>query len=207
LVQPLAEEQWEVNSSNAQDSIAGTGIQRLQTFYLNRLFQPFSITYDLNGGTATIPATDCYRHIETIAVQWGSGARAAGSIQIRQIGGGDPRSEIAATKNASRDSHYTIQEGFQASAIFFYADIAKGKDASVIFESTLGDQQVNPGFFELSPASPFQNQVMLVLPVGSKRLPSGSDLKVSGTTSNGTEVSIVYQLLEIRNDLVEQAVP
>ena len=202
LVYPTSEEQWEIDFSNPQDSITGTGIRSLTTFYQNRLFESKSVSYDSNGGIFTIPVTDSYRHIETVATSWGSTPFAQGEIIIADSVSKLPRSQIAPGGNSSRDLHYTIPTGHSGTIIFAYVDVTKGDDARAELQATIGDQQTNPGFFGLFPVSVYQSSFALGLRTGTKRLVEGSDLKVVGVSSNNSTLSGSIQILEIKNNFV-----
>lgn len=78
----------EVVSSNANDTLAGTGVQKVRVNYLDADYSAASEILSLNG-TTPVPLTDTtiLRVNSLRATQVGTGAVAAGNITCRLVGG------------------------------------------------------------------------------------------------------------------------
>jgi len=92
---PTAGETWEVVSSDANDTLLGTGAQKvlisgLDTGYMERIEE-----VELSGATPKVTSrTDWFRIASVFVVSSGSGQTNAGEITIRVSGGGLTRSLI-----------------------------------------------------------------------------------------------------------------
>lgn len=83
---PTVGQQMEVVSTSANDTIAGTGVQKVHIHYLDSDYVPHVETIDMNGLTAVATvATDIFRINSFHAMQVGTGEVSAGNISIRKI--------------------------------------------------------------------------------------------------------------------------
>jgi hypothetical protein len=97
--------QRSVNSSNANDTAAGTGAQQvLITYYDNNMNGPFTETVTLSGTTFVNTVNTNIRYIERMdVVRVGSGGGNVGTIALntQTAGGGSTFASIAASDNAT----------------------------------------------------------------------------------------------------------
>lgn len=87
---PPAAAQMEVVSTNASDSLAGTGVQKIEIHWLDDLYVEYDEEIILNGATPVLTvATNILRINGMHSIQVGTGGVAAGDIIIRPVGGGN----------------------------------------------------------------------------------------------------------------------
>lgn len=109
---PAANQQMEVVSSSANDTSEGTGAQTVKIWYLTSGLVEKSETVILNGVTpVTTVATDIYRINAFRVVTAGSGGKAAGDIDVRNIADTTIYSRIPAGYTRARNSIYTVPIG------------------------------------------------------------------------------------------------
>src|SRR3990172_2725974 len=114
LLQPFAAaaESWEIVSSSAADTAAGTGARTVLVEYLDATFTTRYVTVALNGLTAVPLAANCFRHQSSKTQTAGSGRVNAGLILIRVAGGGASRGLIDALHSASKQASFTVPANF-----------------------------------------------------------------------------------------------
>lgn len=102
----------EVVSSNANDTVAGTGVQKVKVTYLDADYSEASEILDMNGVTP-VPLTDTtILRVNSIrAVQVGSGGMSAGTIDCRTVIGTHIVRSIAAGYTRDRGLTYTVPLG------------------------------------------------------------------------------------------------
>lgn len=108
---PAANVQMEVLGA-AQDTLAGTGIQKIMVHYLTSGFVEKTVQVDMSGATPVDLAADMYRVNRVHAVQVGTGGGAAGTVTVRLKGGAATSySIIEAGNTRSRNAIYTVPTG------------------------------------------------------------------------------------------------
>lgn len=108
-------ESIEVLSSNANDTnTAGTGVRKIRVTYINTSYALIEgAEVNLNGTTpVTVMASGMLQLLWIEAVDWGSGAVAAGTITMRIGGGGATLSQITSGGNKSMDAIFMIPDGY-----------------------------------------------------------------------------------------------
>lgn len=121
----------EIVSSSIQDSPSGTGISRVSLTLLDINYVQTIVNVTLNGTTpVTIPGT-WFRVNAARSIAKGSGAPAfrafnAGTITIRDAGGGTSRCIIQANKSIARQAIFTVPLGFTAQLNSFYIGLNRG---------------------------------------------------------------------------------
>jgi len=196
LVYATANEQWAIRSSDANDTLLGTGAQQVTVTYLDDLYVEQTEIVDLNGTTSSsLPVANGFRAISAKVTSVGSGGQNAGTITIRVQGGGDQRIGIEIGANRSLHGFYTVPAGKTAYVIYAFSTIAKGKDATVDVKVTQGDDGI---FFRQVPSEIYQNSITIspVAPFGP--LIEKTDINFLCTTeNNNTRVNSTLQLLVI----------
>ncbi len=203
LVYPTAAEQWEIVSTDAADTSAGTGARTVLIQYLDDAYVEQIEVLTMNGTTAVdFIALDAFRFRRALVITAGTGAINAGDITIRPSGGGDTRGQIKAGNGNSLDGHYTVPADKAAYLMFVYSNIEKGEDADILLRSTLSDG----GIFSIRfPISMYQNSVVSKVEL-PPRFHEKSDLKLTAVSTNiNTKVSVALQFVII--DELNQPAP
>ena len=109
---PAENQQMEVVSSSTDDSGNGTGARTVQIWYLDSSFNEYTETLTLNG-TTPVPtvATNIYRINFFRVATAGTGGKAAGNIDIRNLSDTPIYSRIPATLTRARNAIYTVPKG------------------------------------------------------------------------------------------------
>ena len=199
---PTANEQMEIHSQSAGDTLLGVGARQVFIRYLDSAFAVKTITVDMDGVTwVSLPVSDVYRIIQMDVISVGSGRGNQGVIILRDTVTLAPRSGIyfdasigSFGANVSQDGTYTVPAGKEAYILGGYVSIGKNKDCRIDIEIdaignipkdriTLRSYQSTIVFDPASPIGP--------IPVGSDIFP------VATTENNNTEVSMAYQIWEV----------
>lgn len=136
---PTVATRMEVASSSANDTVAGTGIQKVEIGYLDSDGVSQTMEIEMDGTTAV----DCGEEDTMLAVNWfrasqiGSGEVAAGNIDIRTYGGaGTDYSRIATGATRAINVAYMVPAGHKLVISDFKFSIggsATNKDKSGIY--------------------------------------------------------------------------
>jgi hypothetical protein len=108
-----AAESWEIVSSSASDTAAGTGARTVLVQTLDENFNPQQDIITLTGVVPVpLPRGAHYlRHQLSAVVSAGSGGANAGLLTIQVAGGGAPRGYMAANNSVSKQASYTVPAG------------------------------------------------------------------------------------------------
>lgn len=107
----------EIISTSANDTLAGTGIQKVTVTGLNASYTQITETVSMNGTTA-VPLVNQYLRINrVINSQAGSGATNAGTINIRDSGAGPTRAVMPVITGSggigiTSQTAFTVPAGF-----------------------------------------------------------------------------------------------
>ncbi len=136
LVYPTAGEQWEVVSSDANDTLGGTGANLVVLTHLDTDFVIQNELVAMNGTTpVTTAATNMFRPKLFVVVNWGSALENVGNITIRVAGGGDDRGFIEAGFNNSLDGFYTVPAGFSVQILWNNPNVARNDGIQFFFRA------------------------------------------------------------------------
>lgn len=102
----------EIVSSSANDTAAGTGARTVQIQGLDANYVEVNQTITLNGVTPVAVPTQIFRINAALVVTAGSGNTNAGTVTIRDSGGGTTRAVLQAGYGISRQSQFTIPAGY-----------------------------------------------------------------------------------------------
>lgn len=195
LVYPIAGETWEIVSSDAADTSAGTGARTVIIQFLDDTYTEQIESKTLNGTTPVVfTATDAFRFRRALVISAGSGDINAGDLTIRPSGGGDTRGQVKAGNGNSLDGHYTVPADKAAYLKFVYTNINKGEDAEILLRSTLSDGAV---FSIRFPLSTYQNSVVSKVEI-PPRFHEKSDLKLTAISTNANvKVTVALQFVLI----------
>ena len=102
----------DVVSSSADDTIAGTGIQKVKVGYLTTDYVQHSEIIEMNGTTpVALTETSVLRVNGIAAQQVGTGGHAAGIITVENVGGAVVYRSIEAEYTRDRDITFTVPLG------------------------------------------------------------------------------------------------
>lgn len=110
---PTVGQQMKFVSSSANDTLAGSGVQKIHIHYLNSNHIPLTETVNMNGTTpVSTVSTDIYRINSMHAVQVGSGEVAAGNISLTNTAGSVTYAYLTSGFNVARQAIYTTPAGY-----------------------------------------------------------------------------------------------
>ena len=108
-IPPAAEQGMQIVSTSAEDDVGGTGLIKVNLYYLDDTFTEHIEVITLNGTTAVLTAnTDIYRVNFLSAEDAGGTNHAVGDITLSSIGAGVHYGAIQATFTRSRTLFYTV---------------------------------------------------------------------------------------------------
>lgn len=191
-------EQWEIVSTSANDTSAGTGARTLLLTYLDDSYVEQTETLTLNGTTAvTTVATDIFRLVSMAVVSVGSGGQNEGDITLQVAGGGTGKGQIQAQFNNTAHGLYTVPDGFTAYLIWGLGAVQKNKDCRISFLITNGDAGI---FYARLPLNLYQDTFTAGPTAPAGPYTQRTEIQpVAQTENNNTEVSALYQLLLVEN--------
>ena len=112
FVQPATEVPMEIVSSDADDAVGGTGIEKVEIIYFDNA-EPWvqtTIIVDMNGTTPVpLPNIDTYR----IQSMTGVGGTAVGDITLQNIGGGTTYGSIDQDNSIMERCVYYVRAGYR----------------------------------------------------------------------------------------------
>lgn len=187
---PAAAQQMEVISSSAQDTMTtGTGAWTVKIWYLDASFNEKTEIITLDG-TNAVPttATDIFRINGFWVMSAGTGGKAAGNIDIRNLSDTPIYSRIPLGYTRARNSIYTVPIGkkFYIWQISFSASTATTKDCRFTFRATYNniDNVLSTLFYPYYEIGLQDIAVPIQLPVPLV-FPTGTDIKVSVISASG----------------------
>lgn len=101
----------EVEFTNAADTAAGTGARSAIVNLLDMNYNEVTVPITANGGTVAIPGGPWQAVNQSLITGAGSGLVNAGSINVRDQGGGTIRAIIPAGAGITQQSQYTVPAG------------------------------------------------------------------------------------------------
>lgn len=109
---PTVAQQMQIVSTNANDTVAGTGLRRVRVYYLDTNYVEREEFINLNGTTPVLTvATNILRVNKVHAVAVGSNGLAVGTVSLQAVGGAVTYSAIPAGRNFARQAIYTVPAG------------------------------------------------------------------------------------------------
>jgi hypothetical protein len=113
-VAPTAPIQMQVVSTSAADASTGTGIRKIEIYYLDTNYNQKIEILALTGVTPVLTvATNILRVNNVRATETGTGLVAAGTISLQAVGGAVTYGLISVGRNMSRTGIYTVPDGYK----------------------------------------------------------------------------------------------
>jgi len=186
---PAAAQQMEVVSSSAADNPSSTGAWTVKIWYLDSSFKEKTETITLNGQTAVpTKATDIYRINNFWVITAGTGKKAAGNIDIRNLSDTPIYSRIPIGLTRARNSIYTVPYGkkFYISQITYGSSTATGKDSRFTFRANYNEKDgiASALFYPYSEIG-IQDTTFTITYVVPMMFPAGTDMKTSVISASG----------------------
>jgi ribosomal protein S9 len=193
-IAPAAGEQLEILSADANDTIAGTGAQKVLLEYLDDDFVTQTEMIELNGVTPVVlTASDVRRYQFMAVVQAGTSRKNEGEITLQVSGGGTIRGVILEEANGSLTGIYTVPDNTDGYFMYGYATVGKNKDADVAIFVTNGDNDL---LVEQLPINIYQSAFALASTAPLGPFPPRTMIYPTvETENNNTEISIFYQVM------------
>ena len=205
-------------SSDADDTLAGTGAQQITLQYLDSGFNVQTDIIDMNGTTeSTDTVADVLRLFRVIVSRSGTYATASapsqqGTITIRVAGGGDTwgvlkQSQTGFGSGQSQIGAYTVPAGYTAFLLSSSAFVDGNKSAAILFFKRENADDITAPY---TGTMRVQNEYKGV--TGDYILqhrtyesyPEKTDIGFLASTSSGTaEVSVEFELLVVRNNWLD----
>ena len=199
LVYPVTGEQWEVRSSDANDSATGTGARSVLITYLDDNYIEQELEVALNGSSPVVAgATDMFRLQKFSVATVGSSGFNQGNITVRVAGNGDDRGRILEGENNSLHGFFTVPAGKSAFIVYGNASCKKNDEAVIDFYMTSGTD----GVFRRNKFADLFGNTTYIQP----RYPLGpiiekSDIQFLAKSFNtNNEASAFLQLLIVDNE-------
>lgn len=182
-----AGEQWEIVSTDPNDTIAGTGAQKITLIRVKDDFTVIIQEFDLNGGTVAIAGSDNLTVNESFVSQIGTpGGAPAGNILVRKAGGGDLRSVIMAGINIAEDGILQVPAGFTWLLTSATPITIKGGDAKFLLETTTGENGI---WIPRAAVAIYQN--VITIPISTIDITEKSLIRVVGESSEDGNTGVV----------------
>jgi len=131
----------EIVSSSTADTALGTGARTVTINGLNDAYDEVSQTVSLNGTSAVSIPTPLYRINGALVVTTGSGNVNAGTLTIRDAGGGTTRALISVGHGTTQQSEYTTPAGYTLQVITLVSCINRPTSTR---DATLATYIANP---------------------------------------------------------------
>ncbi len=193
---PAAPMRMEVVSSSANDTLAGTGVQKVKVTYLDNTYAERTETINLNGATpVAMAATNILRVNSLRATQVGTGKAAAGTITCRMIGGAATvYMSIAAGFTRERCLVYTVPLGktlYVTSIAISSGHTTAGKVVRWTGRATMDDTDgavigfFQPWFEMITMDASFYREFEMPI-----KFPATCDIKMSATSDGATSFTV-----------------
>lgn len=203
---PTSSVEWFIASTSANDTLAGTGAQKVKVTYLDENYDIAHVTVDLNGQTA-VSVANGMRVLDAVVVQSGVSADFNGlnsaPLGTVHVGRGTFTSGVPASpfinipvgKGESKTSIFTVPRGYMA--FLASATISAPKNDQFTFQnwaSVEGGPWVEGG-------SVIEVDGSLHLPeILSRAAPEKTDIQIRAISSSATaEVSSIVDLIVLKS--------
>lgn len=200
MIYPTVAESWEIVSTSANDASAGTGARTVIVFYqdINRVEK--NVTVTMNGVTPVTLAggADFYRPDTAAVISSGSLQFNDGEIEIRAVGGGNPRGFIKANLSVAQDGHWSIPAGKTALLLTSQGFMPKNEDGEMIIETMVDGTNT---WIRVLPVPVYQTGFDIDI-LARLRIAEKTDLRFRVKTTNpNVKVAAVVEQLILDNSI------
>lgn len=185
---PTVAQQMTIISTSANDTLAGTGIQKVMIHYLDANYAVQTETVNMNGLAAVnTVATNILRINSVHAVQVGTGGAAAGNIALTNTAQTITYAFINTGGNTARQAVYTVPAGVTGYISHWQA--SSGSSGAHFCQTTLRatthDGVLWPGVFLVHDETGTQNSgTVMNFPIPIT-IPAMTDVKLSAISDGG----------------------
>jgi len=199
FVWPTAGEAWEIVSSSASDTSAGTGARSIVITGLDDSYNRQTEIITPNGTSAVATTrTDWLRIESIIVISSGSNEANVGTITLRILSAGNTRSTILPDNGRSFNGFYTAPVGKTAFILQTVAFTPKGEDTTI----TTKIRGFGTNTWLSGGQSPTYQSAVRLSFASFPAFPEKSDLEFTAKSTN-TNILTTFsiELVEIDNDL------
>ena len=183
----------EIVSTSAADTAAGTGARSVLITGLDINYVAVTQTVVLNGTTAVALATQLFRVNSMLVLSAGTGTTNAGTINLRDSGGGTVRSIIGVGVGLTQQSPFTVPAGFTLQVVSIYNSItgtgtARTADITTYFKTSTGVART-PITLTCSDGKPYRHDGLPGIMVVEK---TDFSMRVTSVSNNGSSVTCAW---------------
>lgn len=189
---PSAATTLEAVSSSANDTSAGTGMRTMIVQGLDANYAEIQESVTMNG-TTPVALANSYLRLNVAAVtSAGSGKTNAGTVTIRETGGGTTRGVMEAGYGNMRQAIYTVPAGYTLMVVSVTLGVVKQASGSAVPHVTGAAYFGSPTGFtrmtqELSTEdTPFLNHIIIPAPVPEKW---DFSIRITDCSENNVQIS------------------
>lgn len=192
----------EIVSDSALDTAAGTGARTISVACLDANYLEIPQTITLNGLTAVPIPLACLRINGLALLTAGTGRINAGTISVRDSGGGTVRSIMPVGYGVARQSIYTVPAGYtlQVTSIYIAGLAATGAatnfDASTFIQASSGGRYILPITITTGSGGVYRHDSTPGIVVGEK---TDFALRVTTVNINNTVATGAWLGIMIKN--------
>jgi len=185
---PTVAQQMTIVSASANDTLAGTGVQKIMIHYLDNNYAVQTETVSMNGTTpVNTAATNILRINGVHSIQAGTLGRADGNIALTNTAQTITYAFVLAGNNTARQAVYTVPAGVTGYINHWQA--SSGSTGShfcqTILQATTHDGVIWPGVFMVQDETGTQNNgVVMTFPIPIP-IPATADVKISAISDSG----------------------
>lgn len=191
-------------STSANDTLAGTGAQRIRVIGLDTNYNVLSEDINLNGLTGGVSVNQFRRVHTAFVIQAGSGQVNAGAITIRHT---TTTTNVFLVmdigRNQTNSSAYTVPDGFTGymRRLMISPRVVSSLGAGGLMQGGIWTQQNGFPFRLRRPFLVASNAEYIDEIYGGLAFPSRSDLiiRVTSVSDNNAQITAAYDLLLVRN--------
>lgn len=184
---PAAAQQMTVVSTSANDTLAGTGMQKLMIHYLDNSYAAKTEIVSLNGiAPVNTVATNILRINGVHATQVGTGGISAGNIAITNTAQTITYALISAGRNTARQAIYTVPAGVTGYIDHWQASSGSSGNhfCQITLRATTHDNVLYPGVFLIQDEVGTENNgqpIEFPIPIP---IPATADVKLSAISDS-----------------------
>ncbi len=131
---PLAPTTFTITSNDAQDDIAGTGLQKLTCIYADDNWDFITEELDMNGSGTVATSGTGVRFIRAYGSQWGTGRENVAKIDITATAGvaaGEVQADVPIGENQTLITQFSIPRGKTGFIVYQRRGVGRGDDAQI----------------------------------------------------------------------------
>lgn len=199
---PTSAIQMSLVSTSAQDTVTGTGVQKVNVHGLNAAWEEIEEVVDLAGSTPVVTVNSYLRINDMHSQQVGSTGVAQGTITLK-----DDATKlieydrISSGGNRALQCHYTIPNGYVGYVRGWTCGSSGQNPVRFLLRATVDacERELVPGIYQFQAIAVLEQQTTYMLFDPSLRMPAHADIKVSalaligGTSQASAQVNLLLE--------------